>query len=56
MSCTFWNMRRRLKAQKKTDKIIANLAETQKAEKAEVPKAENKSAKKGGVKNDGRTS
>ena len=35
MSCTFWNMRRRLKAQQANDKIITDIATAQANEKAE---------------------
>lgn len=34
MSCSFWNMRRRLRAQKQKDTIITNLAAAQAEEKA----------------------
>lgn len=34
MSCSFWNMRRRLRAQKQKDEIITNLAAAQTEEKA----------------------
>lgn len=34
MSCSFWNMRRRLRAQKQKDAIITNLAAAQAEEKA----------------------
>ena len=33
MSCTFWNMRRRLRAQKQNKKIITDLATAQAEEK-----------------------
>ena len=49
MSATFWNLRRRLRAQKQTDKIITDIASAQAAEKQETAK---KPAKKGGAKND----
>lgn len=47
MSCTFWNMRRRLRAQKQTEKVIADIATAQAKEKQETAK---KPTKKGGVK------
>lgn len=34
MSCSFWNMRRKLRAQKQKDEIITNLAAAQAEEKA----------------------
>lgn len=49
MSCTFWNMRRRLRAQKKTDKVIVDIASAQAKEKQETVE---KPVKKGGVKKD----
>lgn len=62
MSCTFWNMRRRLKAQAaQKDRIITNVAEAQAAEKKEEPVSEKvtetpiKKSKKGGAKNDNST-
>lgn len=52
MSCTFWNMRRRLKAQQANDKIIATAQANEKAEeKAKVEKAI-KPKKAGAKKND----
>lgn len=45
MSCTFWNMRRRLRAQaKKKDKVVVDIATAQAEEK--------KPTKKAGAKND----
>lgn len=56
MSCTFWNMRRRLKAQKRNEKVIANIAAAQAEEKqAEAPKTEKKTVKKGGAKKNDET-
>lgn len=55
MSCTFWNMRRRLKAQQNNDKIITDIATAQADEKAEEKaKAEKavKPKKAGAKKND----
>lgn len=50
MSCSFWNMRRRLKAQKNNDKVITDIATAQAKEKQEEAVAESKPAKKGGAK------
>lgn len=50
MSCTFWNMRRRLRAQKHNEKIITDLATAQAAEKQE-----DKSVEKAVTGNDKRT-
>lgn len=59
MSCTFWNMRRRLKAQQQEkDKVITNLATAQAKEKAEAeakPEKPAKQGKKAGAKNDSTT-
>lgn len=51
MSCSFWNMRRRLRAQQQADKIKTNFVEPVK-EKTEEPKTATKTVKKGGAKND----
>ena len=47
MSCTFWNMRRKLKAQQKADKVIVDIAAAQ-----AQAKQEKKPTKKAGAKND----
>ena len=54
MSCSFWNMRRKLKAQQRTDKIIADIATAQANEKADNTAV--KKPKKAGAKNDSRAS
>ena len=66
MSCSFWNMRRRLKAQKGNDKVVVDIATAQAEEKtakteekpveqAKTTSTSKKSAKKGGVNNDSTT-
>ena len=51
ISASFWNMRRRLKAQKQNDKVITDLAKAQAEEKAKVEKT-TKPKKAGAKKND----
>lgn len=47
MSCSFWNMRRRLRAQQQQkDKIIVNIAEAQAKEAAEKAKETEEAAEK----------
>lgn len=61
MSCTFWNMRRKLRQQLAKEKAVAeekvvtDIATAQKeakekSEQTKAPKTENKTAKKGGAK------
>lgn len=52
MSCSFWNMRRRLKAQQNTDKVITDIAKAQAEEKAEEKKPTKPTKKAGAKKND----
>ena len=54
ISASFWNMRRRLKAQKQTEKVITDIATAQAAEKS--AQAAEKPKKKAGGKNDKSTS
>lgn len=49
ISATFWNMRRRLRAQKQAEKAIADIASSQAEEKQEQAK---KPIKKAGGKRD----
>lgn len=66
MSCTFWNMRRRLRQQLgieravAEEKVVTDIANAQKEAKEKVeqtkaPKTENKTAKKGGAKKNDET-
>ncbi len=66
MSCTFWNMRRKLRQQLgieravAEEKVVTDIATAQKeakekAEQAKAPKTENKTAKKGGAKKNDET-
>ena len=55
MSCTFWNMRRRLKAQAaQKDKIITDIAAAQAKEKAVEKKPKETAVKKDDNKRTGR--
>lgn len=66
MSCSFWNMRRKLRQQLgieravAEEKVITDIATAQKevkekAEQTKAPKTENKTAKKGGAKKNDET-
>ncbi len=66
MSCSFWNMRRRLRRQLgiereiKEEKVIVDIATAQKTveekvKQTEAPKTETKTAKKGGAKKNDNT-
>ena len=50
MSASFWNIRRRLRAQQRQEEINVNIAAAQTAEKQEA--VEEKPKKKAGAKND----
>lgn len=56
MSCSFWNMRRKLRKQQQEGKLIADIAKAQEQAKAEeeaVKQTRKTTARKAGVKNDG---
>ena len=59
MSCSFWNMRRRLRAQQQSEKVITDIAVAQTKGKAENEEKAKKSVnqakkpkKRAGAKND----
>ena len=55
MSCSFWNMRRRLRAQQqKDDSVIVDIATAQAEEKAAVSEAEEKAVTENANKRTGR--